>query len=63
MFRNRVYAEDLMRQLRDKGYIVTLAQGSLLRVYVGPETSRADAERLVTNLRSGGFEAIVVPTQ
>jgi cell division septation protein DedD len=58
-----VYAEDLVRQLREKGYNVTLAQGSLLRVYVGPATSRADAERLAAKLRAGGFEAIVVSTQ
>lgn len=58
-----MYAEDLMRQLREKGYNVTLAQGSLLRVYVGTATSRADAERLAAKLRAGGFEAIVVSAQ
>jgi cell division septation protein DedD len=58
-----VYAEDLMRQLREKGYSVTLGQGSLLHVYVGPAASRADAERLAAKLRAGGFEAIVVSTQ
>jgi cell division septation protein DedD len=62
VFRNRVYAEELVRQLREKGYSVTLTEGSLLRVLVGPATSRADAERLVAKLRASGFEAIVTST-
>ena len=48
-----------MRQLRQKGYDVTLREGSLLQVLVGPATSRAEADRLVAKLRASGFEAIV----
>ncbi len=52
-----------MRQLREKGYSVTLTEGSLLRVVVGQATSRADAERLAGKLRANGFEAIVTSTK
>lgn len=63
MFRNRVYAQDLVKQLRQKGYDVTLVEGSLLRVLVGPATGRAEAERLAAKLRATGFEAIVTAVQ
>lgn len=58
-FKNREYADDLVRQLRANGYTVTVSEGSLVHVYVGPAMSRAAAERLAENLRSNGFEAAI----
>jgi cell division septation protein DedD len=57
VFRNREYADDLVRQLRTNGYTVTLVEGPLLRVWVGPPMSQQAAERLAANLRLNGFEA------
>ena len=39
-FRNREYADDLVRQLRAKGYMVTFGEGALIRVWVGPPLSQ-----------------------
>jgi SPOR domain len=62
-FRSREYADDLVRQLRTKGYTVTLVEGSLIRVRVGPPMSQQAAERLAANLRLHRFEATLIPTQ
>jgi cell division septation protein DedD len=62
-FRQRAYADELVKQLLAKGYTVTLVVGPLLRVWVGWAMSRAAAERLAANLRSNGFEALVKPVQ
>jgi len=58
-FRNRAYADDLVRQLRAHEYTVTLAEGPLIRVWVGPPMSREAAERVATKLRLNGFEAML----
>ena len=56
-FRNREYADDLVRQLRAHGHTVTLSKGPLIRVWVGQPMSEQAAERIAANLRSDGFEA------
>jgi cell division septation protein DedD len=60
-FKQRGYADTLIRQLRANGYTVTLVEESMLRVWVGPAMSRTAAERLAANLRSIGFEAFLTP--
>ncbi len=62
-FKNREYADDLVRQLRSNGYTVTLVEGPLFHVWVGPPMSRAAAERLASNLRANGFETTLSPVQ
>jgi cell division septation protein DedD len=60
-FKNRENADDLIRQLRANGYTVTLVEGPLYRVWVGPAMSRAAAERFAANLQANGFEAALSP--
>ncbi len=62
-FRNRAYADDLARQLRAHGDTVTLGEGPLIRVRVGPPMSRGMAERFAANLRLNGFEAMLSPAR
>jgi cell division septation protein DedD len=62
-FRNRAYADDLVRQLRAHGYTGTLVEGRLIRVWVGPPISRGAAERFAANLRLDGFEAMLSPAR
>ncbi len=62
-FRRREYADVLIRQLRANGYPVTMAEGPLLRVWVGPAMSHPEAVRLAANLRSKGFEAVLSPVR
>ncbi len=62
-FKQREYADILIRQLRANGYTVTLAEGPLLRVWVGPAMSHPAAVRLAANLRSQGFEAFLTPVR
>ena len=57
VFDDRVLAEVLVRQLRNRGYAVTIIEGPPYRVWVGGYFDRATAERLVGNLRSAGFDA------
>jgi hypothetical protein len=60
-FRTRAYAEDLVQRLQAHGYTVTLTEGLLIRVRVGNSMSRGAGERLATELRSKGFDAIIRP--
>jgi cell division septation protein DedD len=62
-FKQREYADTLIRQLRANGYSVTLVEEPLLRVWVGPAMSRPAAERVAANLRSSGFEAFLIPSR
>jgi cell division septation protein DedD len=62
-FKQREFADAVSRQLRANGYMVTLVEGALLRVWVGPAMSRTDAEHLAASLRSNGFEAFLSPVR
>ena len=57
VFDDRVLAEVLVRQLRNRGYAVAIIEGPPYRVWVGGYFDRATAERLAGNLRSAGFDA------
>ena len=56
VFDDRVLAEVLVRQLRARGYAVTIIDGPPYRVWVGGYFDRATAERLAGNLRAAGFD-------
>lgn len=63
-FNVREYADDLVRQLRARGYpaaIVDAPTGPPHRVWIGGILDRTDADRLVNRLQGDGFEAIVLP--
>lgn len=62
-FKQREYADAIIRQLRANGYTVALAEGAVLRVWVGSAMSRTAAERLAANLRSNGFDAFLTPVR
>jgi cell division septation protein DedD len=62
-FRQRKYADELVQQLRARGYAATMVEGPLFRVRVGPAMNRAAAEQLAATLRSKGFEAMLTPVQ
>jgi cell division septation protein DedD len=62
-FKSREYADDLIRHLRANGYTATMADGPLIRVWVGPPMSRSAAERLAANLRANGFETTLSPAR
>ncbi|HET9001165.1 MAG TPA: SPOR domain-containing protein [bacterium] len=62
-FKQRESADAVIRQLRANGYTVTLVEGALLRVWVGPAMSRTGAEQLAATLRSKGFETFLSPVQ
>jgi cell division septation protein DedD len=62
-FKNREYADDLVRRLRAHGYTVALVKGPLIRVWVGPPMSQEAAERFAAHLRLNGFEAILSPAR
>jgi len=57
VFDDRVLAEVLVRQLRTRGYAVTIVEGPPYRVWVGGYFDRGTAERLAGNLRAAGFDA------
>ncbi len=61
VFGDRDGADALVRQLRDRGYAVTLVEGPPYRVWVGGYLDRATAERLAVNLQAAGFEASLTP--
>jgi cell division protein FtsN len=56
-FGDRDSAVSLVKQLRDRGYAVTLVEGPPYRVWVGGYLDRATAERLAANLQAAGFDA------
>jgi cell division septation protein DedD len=60
-FGDRDGAVSLVRQLRDRGYAVTLVEGPPYRVWVGGYLDRTTAERLAANLQAEGFEASLTP--
>lgn len=62
-YKQRESADAVIRQLRANGYTVTLVEGALLRVWVGPAMSRTGAEQLAATLRSKGFETFLSPVQ
>ncbi len=62
-FKQRESADAVTRQLRANGYTVTLVEGALLRVWVGPAMSRTAAEQLAASLRSNGFEVFLSPVR
>ena len=62
-FKQRESADAVIRQLRANGYTVTLVDGALLRVWVGPAMSRTGAEQLAATLRSNGFEVFLSPVR
>ncbi len=61
VFGDRDHAGSLVKQLRDRGYAVTLVEGPPYRVWVGGFLDRATAERLAANLQAAGFEATLTP--
>lgn len=61
VFGDRDNAATLVKQLRDRGYAVTLVEGPPFRVWVGGYLDRATADRLAANLQAAGFEATVTP--
>jgi cell division septation protein DedD len=60
-FTDRDGAVALVRQLRDRGYAVTLVEGPPYRIWVGGYLDRATAERLAANLQAEGFETSLTP--
>jgi cell division protein FtsN len=62
-FTRREYADDLIRQLRAKGYTATIVDGPFIRVWVGPPLSRSAALRLAGNLQANGFETTLSPAR
>jgi phage replication-related protein YjqB (UPF0714/DUF867 family) len=60
-FGDRDSAASLVRQLRDRGYAVTLVEGPPYRIWVGGYLDQATAERLAANLQAAGFEASLTP--
>ncbi len=62
-FKQRESADTVIRQLRANGYTVTLKEGALLRVWVGPAMDRTAGERLAAKLRSNGFDAFLSPVR
>lgn len=60
-FDNRDGAASLVKQLRDRGYAVTLVEGPPYRVWVGGYLDRATAERLAANLQAAGVDATLTP--
>jgi cell division septation protein DedD len=61
VFNDRDGAAALVRQLRDRGYAVTLVEGPPYRVWVGGYLDRLTAERLAANLLAAGFNAALTP--
>ena len=62
-FKRREYADDLIRQLRAKGYTASIVDGPFIRVWVGPPMSRSAAEQLAGNLQGNGFETTLSPAR
>jgi len=62
-FRNREYADELVRHLQAHGYSVMLVEVPLIRVWVGQPMNRGAAEELAANLRRNGFEAFLTPAR
>lgn len=60
-FGDRDSAASLVRQLRDRGYAVTLVEGPPYRIWVGGYLDQTTAERLAANLQAAGFEASLTP--
>lgn len=65
MFASRENAERLARQVKGKGYTVSVNETSgnskrLYRVRVGPEATKPDAAQLGAKLRAAGHPGTVV---
>jgi len=61
IFKAEEDAQALVQRLHSLGYIATSDQGDGYRVWVGGYFDRETAERLATNLRKAGFDAVLVP--
>jgi DedD protein len=65
VFASRDNAERLAKQVKGKGYSVTVNESSgakrLYRVRVGPEKDRGSADALKARLRAAGHAGTVVP--
>ncbi len=62
-FKRRENADDLIRQLKAKGYTASIVDGPFIRVWVGPPMSRSAAEQLAGNLQANGFETTLSPAR